>query len=125
MSPGCCARDAGGAALGAVRILVTGAGGFVGGHVARAAAASGHVVRAKQLLAVAAGASYTEAARVTRRKSNDAVAQLVARFNCEGLKAVEPKKGSGAPSTYRATERERILREARRIRQRTERQTGL
>lgn len=75
---------------------------------------SGHVVRAQQLLAVAAGASYTEAARVTGRKSNDAVAQLVARFNREGLKAVEPKKGSGAPPTYRAAERERILREARR-----------
>lgn len=75
---------------------------------------SGHVVRAQQLLAVAAGASYTEAARVTGRKSNDAVAHLVARFNREGLKAVEPKKGSGAPSIYRAAERERILREARR-----------
>lgn len=75
---------------------------------------SGHVVRVKQLLAVAAGASYTEAARVTGRKSGDAVAQLVARFNREGLKAIEPKKGSGAPHTYRAVERERILREARR-----------
>lgn len=75
---------------------------------------SGHVVRAKQLLAVSTGASYTEAARVTGRKSGDAVAQLVARFNCEGLKAVEPKKGSGAPPIYRAAERERILREARR-----------
>lgn len=75
---------------------------------------SGHVVRAKQLLAVAAGASYTEAARVTGRKSGDSVAQLVARFNREGLKAVEPKKGSGAPPVYRAAERERILREARR-----------
>lgn len=75
---------------------------------------SGHVVRAKQLLAVSAGASYTKAAQLTGRKSNDAVAQLVARFNCEGLKAVEPKKGSGAPSTYGVAERERILREARR-----------
>lgn len=75
---------------------------------------SGQVVRAQQLLAVAAGASYTKAARVTGRKSGDAVAQLVARFNREGLKAVEPKKGSGAPPTYRAAERERILREARR-----------
>jgi hypothetical protein len=75
---------------------------------------SGHVVRVKQLLAVAAGASYTEAARVTGRKSGDAVAQLVARFNREGLKAVEPKKSSGAPPTYQAVERERILREARR-----------
>lgn len=53
---------------------------------------SGHVVRAKQLLVVAAGASYTEAARATGRKSNDAVAQLVARFNREGFKAVESKK---------------------------------
>ncbi len=76
---------------------------------------AGHVVRAKQLLAVADGASYTEAARVSGRKSNDAVAQLVARFNREGLKAVEPKKGSGAPLTYQAAERERILREARRV----------
>ena len=73
-----------------------------------------HVVRARQLLAVAAGASYTEAARVSGRKSGDAVAQLVARFNREGLKAVEPKKGSGAPPVYGAAERERILREARR-----------
>lgn len=75
---------------------------------------SSHVIRAKQLLAVSTGASYTEAARVTGRKSNDAVAQLVARFNREGLKAVEPKKGSGAPPIYGAAERERILREARR-----------
>lgn len=75
---------------------------------------AGHVVRAKQLLAVSTGASFTEAAQATGRKSNDAVAQLVARFNREGLKAVEPKKGSGAPSIYGAAERERILREARR-----------
>jgi transposase len=76
---------------------------------------AGNVVRAKQLLAVAAGASFIKAAQVTGRKSGDSVAQLVARFNCEGLKAVEPKKGSGAPPIYGAAERERILREARRI----------
>ncbi len=74
---------------------------------------AGHVVRAQQLLAVAAGASYTQAARASGRKSNDAVAHLVARFNREGLKAVEPKKGSGAPPIYGAAERERILRQAR------------
>ena len=44
-----------------------------------------HVVRAKQLLAVADGHSYTEAARLTGRKSNDAVAKLVSRFNEEGM----------------------------------------
>ncbi len=53
---------------------------------------SGHVVRAQQLLAVAAGASYITAARVTGRKSGDAVAQLVARFNREGLKARRAEK---------------------------------
>jgi transposase len=73
-----------------------------------------HVVRAQQLLAVAAGASYSEAARASGRKSNDAVAHLVARFNREGLKAVEPKRGSGAPPTYGTVERARILHEARR-----------
>lgn len=73
------------------------------------------VVRANQLLAVVAGASYTEAACCSRRKSNDSVAQLVARFNQEGIKSVKPKKGSGALPTYQATERERILREARLI----------
>lgn len=75
---------------------------------------AGEVVRAKQLLAVAAGISYTNTARLTGRKSNDAVAQLVARFNEQGLKAIAHKKGGGAPLTYRSAARERILREARR-----------
>ncbi|MEJ7699156.1 MAG: helix-turn-helix domain-containing protein [Pyrinomonadaceae bacterium] len=88
---------------------------------------SGHVVRAKQLLVVAAGASYTEAARATGRKSNDAVAQLVARFNREGFKAVESKKGAAHhPFTERRNANEFCgKRAAHRIRQRMERQTGL
>jgi transposase len=75
---------------------------------------AGEVIRAKQLLAVANGLSYTKAAELTGRKSNDAVAQLVARFNEQGLKAVQRRKGAGAPPTYGTAERERILREARR-----------
>ena len=47
-----------------------------------------HVARAKALLAVADGASYTEAARAAGRRSNDAVSQLVSRFNREGLAAI-------------------------------------
>ena len=73
-----------------------------------------HVARAKQLLAVADGCSYTEAAHVAGRKSGDAVSQLVARFNQEGRKAIEPRAGGGAKPTYGTGERERILREARR-----------
>lgn len=73
-----------------------------------------HVARAKQLLAVAAGDSYTEAARKSGRKSNDAVAQLVSRFNQEGLPAIVPQHGGGPPIKYGVAERQRILQEARR-----------
>jgi transposase len=73
-----------------------------------------HVARAKQLLAVADGHSYTAAAKVSGRKSGDAVAHLVARFNREGLRAVEPERGGGPKPKYGLRERERILAEARR-----------
>ena len=70
-----------------------------------------HVARAKALLAVASGQSYTAAARAAGRRSNDAVSQLVSRFNCEGLTAIEPRHGGGPETIYGATERERILAE--------------
>jgi transposase len=73
------------------------------------------VARAKALLAVAAGHSYTEAARVAGRRSGDAVAQLVARFNRAGLAALEPGHGGGQSKRYAGAERERILREVRRV----------
>jgi len=72
------------------------------------------VARAKQLLAVAAGHSYTAAATISGRKSGDAVAQLVARFNREGLQAIEPQRGGGPKPKYGVRERERILAEIRR-----------
>ncbi|MCL7452441.1 MAG: helix-turn-helix domain-containing protein [Anaerolineae bacterium] len=53
-----------------------------------------HVARAKALLAVADGVSQTRAARVAGRGAGDAVAQLVSRFNREGLAAIEPRHGS-------------------------------
>jgi transposase len=74
-----------------------------------------HVARAKMLLAVAAGATYTAAARAAGRRSNDAVAALVARFNREGLEAVVPRHGGGRSPTYTAVERTRILAEAQRM----------
>ena len=72
------------------------------------------VARAKALLAVADGASYTAAARDAGRRSGDAVGRLVARFNAAGLAAVVPRHGGGRPATYTSAERERILAEARR-----------
>jgi len=46
---------------------------------------AGHVARAKEILAVATGKSYQEAARSAGMKSGDAVSQLVEWFNQEGL----------------------------------------
>jgi transposase len=74
-----------------------------------------HVARAKALLAVVNGKSYTAAAKDAGRRSGDAVAQLVTRFNHDGLTAVAPRHGGGARSIYGVAERDRILKEARRI----------
>jgi len=73
-----------------------------------------HVIRAKEILAVAAGHNYVEAARFAGLKSGDTVSRLVERFNQEGLQAIQPKHGGGAVIQYSAVERERVLREARR-----------
>ncbi len=47
--------------------------------------------RAKILLAVADGHDYQHAARSVGRRSGDAVAHLVARFNAEGTAALTPR----------------------------------
>jgi transposase len=72
------------------------------------------VARAKALLAVAAGQSFTDAAHAAGRKSGDAIAHLVTRFNRVGLVALTPDHGGGQPKRYTTVEQERILREARR-----------
>ncbi len=76
--------------------------------------------RAKALLAVAAGATFAAAARAAGRRSGDAVAQLVARFNTAGRAAVTPQHGGGVRQQYQAPEQERILREFRRLPDRDE-----
>jgi transposase len=73
-----------------------------------------HVIRAKEILAVAAGHGYTEAGRLAGLKSGDPVSKLVERFNQEGLQAIQPKHGGGSAIKYSAVERERVLAEARR-----------
>lgn len=79
------------------------------------AMAASQVARAKAVLAVADGRSYTDAAREGGRRSGDAVAALVSRCNAEGLAAVVPRHGGGHPRNYSSAERERILAEARRL----------
>jgi transposase len=73
-----------------------------------------HVARAKALLSVADGATYTEAAQLVGRCCGDVVSQWVAKFNAEGLVALEPGHGGGPSVTYGVAEQERILAEARR-----------
>ncbi len=73
-----------------------------------------HVARAKALLAVADGMSYTAAAKAAGRRSGDAISKLVWRFNREGIAALQPGHGGGRKPTYTASERERILKEVRR-----------
>jgi transposase len=84
-------------------------------HLSRAQAEPAALVaRAKALLAVADGQSFTDAARIAGRRSGDAVGQLVARFNRDGLAALEPGHGGGQPKQYTQSEQERILQEVRR-----------
>ena len=71
----------------------------------------GHVARAKAILAVAGGRTYTEAAALAGRRVGDTVAAWVARFNREGLAALAPGHGGGPPVRYGAAERGRILAE--------------
>jgi transposase len=72
------------------------------------------VARAKELLVVADGASFEAAARAAGRKSGDAVAHLVARFNRDGLDALVERHGGGQPKRYTQREQEWILQEMRR-----------
>jgi transposase len=78
------------------------------------AAPAGQVARAVIILAVADGSDYQQAARAAGRRSGDAVSHLAARFNREGLTALDPRHGGGHEPTYDTAARERILREAAR-----------
>jgi len=76
--------------------------------------AASQVAGAKAILAITEGHRYTDAARATGRRSGDAVASWVTRFNTEGLAAVVPRHGGGYRPDYWPKERERIVAEARR-----------
>jgi transposase len=78
------------------------------------AAPAVEVIRAKLLLAVARGDDYQDAARAVGRRSGDAVAHLVARFNAEGAAALTPRHGGGRSPTYGPQAAARIVAEAAR-----------
>ena len=81
------------------------------------------VRRAKVLLAVADGQSFTKAAHQAGFKSGDAVGQLVARFNERGLAALRIAPGRGRKPTYTSQDRALILQEVQRPPNREEDQT--
>jgi transposase len=72
------------------------------------------VGRAKALLAVADGATFTAAARAAGRRSGDGVAKLVARFNAAGLAALTSQPSGRPPLRYGPEQAARILREVQR-----------
>lgn len=84
-------------------------------HVARSRSESVEGVgRAKSLLAVAQTGNFAAGARASGRKSDYGVGKLVARFNRDGLKALETKRRSTYGTTYTAEQRAQVLEEFRR-----------
>lgn len=84
-------------------------------HIVRSGSERADVVTwAKEVLAVASGQTYGQAAAAAGRRCRDAVSHLVARFNRDGLAALEPHGKGGPKPTYDVSARERILAEARR-----------
>jgi transposase len=81
-------------------------------------APAAEVDRARALLAIADGASYTAAAHLVGRGHNETISAWVSRFNREGLAAVRPHHGGGPRIRYGAQEQQRILAEWARAPQR-------
>ena len=81
-------------------------------------APAAEVDRARALLAIADGASYTAAARLVGRGHNETISAWVSRFNRDGLAAVRPGHGGGARVRYGADAQQRILAEWARTPQR-------
>jgi transposase len=73
------------------------------------------VIRAKIILSVSQGKDYQAAAAEVGRRDGDRVSALVKRFNEEGLSALVSRHGGGPAVQYGVVERERILREVRRL----------
>ena len=81
-------------------------------------APAAQVERARALLAIAEGASYTAAAHQVGRRHTETISAWVSRFNRDGLAAVRPGHGGGAQTSYGADAQQRILTEWARTPQR-------
>src|SRR3954465_4013036 len=81
-------------------------------------APAAQVERARALLAIAEGASYTAAAHQVGRRHTETISAWVSRFNRDGLAAVRPGHGGGARICYGADAQQRILAEWARAPQR-------
>ena len=81
-------------------------------------APAAQVERARALLAIADGASYTAAAHQVGRRHNETISAWVSRFNRDGLAAVRPGHGGGPRIRYGADAQQRILAEWARTPQR-------
>ena len=81
-------------------------------------APAAQVERARAVLAIADGASYTAAAHQVGRRHTETISAWVSRFNREGLAAVRPGHGGGARARYGADTQQPILAEMARIPQR-------
>jgi len=74
-------------------------------------APAAQVERARALLAIAEGASYTAAAHQVGRRHTETLSAWVSRFNRNGRAAVRPGHGGGPRIRYGADEQRRILAE--------------
>src|SRR3954447_2595925 len=83
-------------------------------------APAAQVARARALLAIADGASYTAAAHLVGRGHAEPISAWVSRFNREGLAAVQPRHGGGPRLRYGAAAQQRILAEWTRTPQRAQ-----
>ena len=67
------------------------------------------VRRAKALVAMARGATFTQAAQEAGFKSSETVSQLIERFNTQGLHVLSIAAGRGRKKTYDSQARMRVL----------------
>src|SRR5215213_4101397 len=88
-------------------------------HLSRSPSApAAQVERARALLAIADGASYTAAAHQIGRRHTETLSAWVSRFNRDGLAAVRPGHGGGPRIRDGADAQQRILAEWARMPQR-------
>lgn len=72
------------------------------------------VKRARAIVAVQAGKTYTQAAQEAGYKSGDSISQLVGRFNQQGLAALQIAPGRGRKEIYTLEQRVSIVAEVHR-----------